>query len=112
MSFLIFLFLLFQIDLRLSLDEIDKIDIEISVLSALKRVKDSSEIKIPGQGVIIRKGFASGVYLPQVATETGWSKEEFLSELCSQKAGLSADAWKDPATELYVFTAEVFSEAD
>jgi len=46
--------------------------------------------------------------LPQVATETGWSKEEFLSYCCAHKAGLPADAWKDPETEVYFFTAEVF----
>ena len=61
-------------------------------------------------GVIVKRGSRSGVFLPQVATETGWSKEEFLSTLCSQKAGLPPDAWKDPSTELYIFTAEVFSE--
>jgi AmmeMemoRadiSam system protein A len=95
---------------RLSAKEVDKIKIEISVLSPLKKVKGADEIKIPGDGVIVRRGFSSGVYLPQVATETGWSKEQFLTSLCAHKAGLSADAWKDPATELYTFTAEVFGE--
>jgi len=80
------------------------------VLSPLKKVKSADEIKIPGDGVIVKSGFNSGVYLPQVATETGWSKEEFLTSLCAQKAGLRPDAWKDPATELYTFTAEVFGE--
>jgi AmmeMemoRadiSam system protein A len=94
----------------LSASEIDKIDIEISVLSQLKRVEDTSQIKIPGHGVLVKKGFNSGVYLPQVATETGWNKEEFLTSLCSQKAGISGDAWKEPNTELYIFTAEVFGE--
>ncbi|MDP3791154.1 MAG: AmmeMemoRadiSam system protein B [Candidatus Omnitrophota bacterium] len=95
---------------RLSPSEIDKIDIEISVLSPLQRVASADEIKVPGHGVIVRKGLRSGVYLPQVADETGWGKEEFLTSLCSHKAGLSPDAWKDPATELYTFTAEVFGE--
>jgi AmmeMemoRadiSam system protein A len=95
---------------RLTPQQIGKIDIEISVLSEMKRVKDASEINIPGHGVLVRRGFRSGVYLPQVATETGWGKEEFLTSLCGQKAGLPADAWKDPDTELYVFTAEVFGE--
>jgi AmmeMemoRadiSam system protein B/AmmeMemoRadiSam system protein A len=95
---------------RLSAAEIDRVEIEISVLSPMKRVKAAEEIKIPGDGVIVRSGFNSGVYLPQVATETGWSKEEFLTSLCAHKAGLRPDAWKDPATELYTFTAEVFGE--
>jgi len=96
----------------LSPGEIDKIDIEISVLSPLKRVASHEEIKIPGHGVLVRRGFSSGVYLPQVATETGWSKEEFMTSLCAHKAGLPANAWKDPATEIYVFSAEVFGEKE
>lgn len=94
----------------LSKSEIDKIDIEISVLSLLQKIKNPDEIKIPGHGVIVRQGFRSGVYLPQVATETGWGKEEFLTSLCAHKAGLAPDAWKDPATEIYIFTAEIISE--
>jgi len=62
--------------------------------------------------VVVRKGYHSGVFLPQVATETGWSKEEFLGNLCSQKAGLASLAWKDKDTELYIFSAEVFSEKE
>ncbi|MBP7216567.1 MAG: AmmeMemoRadiSam system protein B [Candidatus Omnitrophica bacterium] len=94
------------------LDELKRIHIEISALSPLERVPSADAIKLGTHGVIVRRGGHSGVFLPQVATETGWSKEEFLSELCSQKAGLAPDAWKDPSTELYVFTAEVFSEKD
>ena len=97
---------------RLSASELSKIDIEISVLSPLTKVKSHEEIKIPGHGVIVKKGFSSGVYLPQVATEAGWNKEEFLTSLCGSKAGIEPDAWKDPATEMYVFTAEVFGEKE
>ena len=97
---------------RVSTQELDKIDIEISVLSPLRKVASAEEITIPGDGVIVKNGFASGVYLPQVATETGWNKEEFLTSLCAHKAGLSSDAWKDPATEMYVFTAEIFGEKE
>ena len=95
---------------RLSKNELDKINIEISALSPLQKVKSADEIKIPGNGVVVRKGFRSGVFLPQVANETGWGKEEFLSCLCSQKAGLPPDAWKDSSTEKFIFTAEVFGE--
>ena len=91
--------------------ELKDIEIEISVLSPLKKVNSADEIKMGEHGVMVRGGFQSGVFLPQVAIETGWSKEEFLSYLCSEKAGLPADAWKDKKTELYIFTAEVFSEA-
>ncbi|MDP2913375.1 MAG: AmmeMemoRadiSam system protein B [Candidatus Omnitrophota bacterium] len=95
---------------RLSTREIDKIDIEISVLTPLKKVSSHEEVAIPGDGVLVRSGFRSGVYLPQVATETGWNKEQFMTSLCAHKAGLSPDAWKDPATEIFTFQAEVFGE--
>lgn len=91
-------------------DELDNIDIEISVLSPLKKVASYKDVKVPGHGVLVRRGFRSGVYLPQVAEETGWNREEFLTSLCAQKAGLPQDAWKDPATEIHVFSAEVFGE--
>lgn len=90
--------------------ELKDIDVEISVLSKPRSVKDASEIQLGKHGVIVSKDGHQGVFLPQVATETGWSKEEFLAQLCSQKAGLPAEAWKDPDTALYVFTADVFSE--
>jgi len=90
--------------------ELKDIDIEISVLSVPRRIKDASEIIMGKHGVIVSRDGHQGVFLPQVATDTGWSKEEFLSELCSQKAGLPPDAWKDPSTALYVFTADVFGE--
>ncbi len=90
--------------------ELKDINIEISVLSQPRRVKDASEIQLGKHGVIVSAVGHQGVFLPQVADETGWSKEEFLSQLCSQKAGLPPDAWKDPDTALYVFTADVFAE--
>jgi MEMO1 family protein len=90
--------------------ELNGIDLEISVLSQPRRVKDASEIQLGRDGVIVSEGGHQGVFLPQVADETGWSKEEFLSQLCSQKAGLPPDAWKNPDTALYVFTADVFAE--
>ena len=94
----------------LSSQELDEVDIEISVLSPLKRVASHEDVKIPGHGVLVRKGLRSGVYLPQVADEAGWEKEEFLTSLCGHKAGMDPKAWKDPSTEIYVFTAEVFGE--
>lgn len=92
------------------LREFKDIEIEISALSALVRVNSAEQIQLGIHGVLVKKGIYSGVFLPQVAGETGWSKEEFLSNLCVHKAGLTADAWKRSDTELYVFTAEVFSE--
>jgi AmmeMemoRadiSam system protein A len=92
--------------------ELKDIEIEISALSPMKRVASADEIVLGTHGVLVRRGYSSGVYLPQVATETGWTKEQFLSHLCAEKAGIAPDAWKDKSTELYTFTAEVFSEKE
>jgi AmmeMemoRadiSam system protein B/AmmeMemoRadiSam system protein A len=92
--------------------ELKDIEIEVSVLTPLERINDPDKIKMGLHGVLVRRGFNSGVFLPQVATETGWSRDEFMSNLCSHKAGLPADAWKDKSTEVYIFTAEVFSEKE
>jgi len=89
-------------------DELEQLDIEISVLSPLKRTEEPLSLRLGTDGIYIKKGGASGCFLPQVATETGWSKEEFLSYCCAHKAGLSPDAWKDADTEVYLFTADVF----
>jgi len=93
-------------------EELKDIEIEISVLSPLERISNPDKIILGVHGVLIKKGFRSGVFLPQVASETGWGKEEFLTNLCSHKAGLPANAWKDKNTEIYIFKAEVFSEKE
>ena len=89
--------------------ELDDIDIEISVLSIPAKTTDPETIQMGKHGVIVRQGLRGGVYLPQVAVEMGWSREEFLSSLCEEKAGLPSDAWKKGA-ELQIFTAEVINE--
>jgi len=82
-------------------------------LSKPRVIKNVNEIVLGKHGVIVSQGpWHQGVFLPQVATETGWFKEEFLSQLCAQKAGLSPDAWKDPKTKIEIFTAQVFGEKD
>ncbi len=90
--------------------ELPELKIEISVLTPPKRVSGPEEIVLVRDGVIVRRGSCQGVFLPQVAAETGWDKEKFLSILCSHKAGLPPDAWKEKETELFTFQAEVFSE--
>jgi len=93
--------------------ELKDIDIEVSVLSVPERIKDPTIIKPGVHGVIVSRGlFNRGVFLPEVATDQGWGREEFLSNLCSHKAGLSPNAWKDPKTKLEIFTTEKFSEKD
>ena len=96
----------------LTLPELAGVTIEISVLSPPEKADAPERITIPGDGVIVRRGPRQGVFLPQVADETGWDRETFLSNLCFHKAGLPPDAWRDRRTELYTFRAEVFSEAD
>lgn len=92
----------------ITVDELGQLDVEISVLSPLRKTDDPLSLRLGVDGIYIKRGCASGCFLPQVATETGWNKEEFLSYCCSHKAGLPAGAWKDPKTEVYLFSAEVF----
>ena len=91
-------------------NELSKLEYEISVLSPLQKVGSWKEIELGKHGVRIRNGSKSGVFLPQVATENNWDLDTFMNTLCTQKAGLPADCWKDPKTEIYVFTAQVFGE--
>jgi len=91
-------------------DELKEITIEISALTVPVKIRDAEEIAMGRDGVIVKKGWSQGVFLPQVAEETGWSKEEFMDNLCMHKAGLPRDAWKNSSTEIYTFQAEVFSE--
>ena len=85
-------------------EELKDMDIEISILSPLMPLKDVKDIQVGKHGLYIVKGMQAGLLLPQVATEFGWNRDEFLEHLC-MKAGLSKDAWKD--AELYTFTAEI-----
>lgn len=96
---------------RIKPSELNDLEIEISVLSPLQKIKNPLDLELGKHGIYIKKGFRNGCFLPQVATETGWTKEEFLLECCRSKAGISPNAWKEKDTEVYVFTAEVISEA-
>ena len=91
-----------------SKDELSEIDYEISVLSAPEKINDWRNIEPGKHGVIVKKGMQSGVFLPQVAIESGWGLEEFLSQLCANKAGLSPNCYKDDKeVDLFIFTAEI-----
>ena len=92
-------------------DEVAKIHIEISAMTPLRQIKDVSEIQVGKHGLMISRGWYRGLLLPQVATEYGWSRDEFLSHTCG-KAGLPADAWKDPQTRIEIFSADVFGEGE
>jgi hypothetical protein len=87
-------------------DELPDIDIEISVLTPMRRIQSLDEFELHRHGIYIRKGRRSGTYLPQVADEVNWNKEEFVSHCAHDKAGIGWDGWKD--AELYVYEAIVF----
>ena len=88
--------------------ELADVEIEISVLSPLKKISSIDEITMGRDGIYIRKGSRSGTFLPQVAQETGWSREEFLGHCAQDKAGLGWDGWRD--AEIYIYQALVFGE--
>jgi MEMO1 family protein len=91
-------------------DEIKELEIEISVLTPMRRIYSADEFILGKQGIYMKKGYSSGTFLPQVAEETGWTKEEFLGHCARDKARIGWDGWKD--AELYVYEAYVFGERD
>jgi len=92
-------------------DELGELRIEISVLDEPRRVVPvhPDRLVIGRDGLLVRRGRTQGVLLPQVATEQGLGAEAFLCAVC-QKAGLSAHSWREPATEVFTFTADIFVE--
>jgi hypothetical protein len=91
-------------------NELDEIDIEISVLTPMKKISSIDEIELGKHGIYIMKNGRGGTFLPQVATETGWSLEEFLGHCARDKAGIGWTGWKD--ADIYTYEAIVFSEKD
>ena len=91
---------------KLRSDELDDTDIEISVLTPMRRIQSIDEFQLHRHGIYIRKGWRSGTFLPQVADEVNWTKEEFISHCALDKAGIGWDGWRD--AELYVYEAIVF----
>jgi len=92
-------------------DELDDIEISISVMTRPKRTQSVEEIQVGRDGLIIRMGRRQGLLLPQVATEYGWSRDEFLEHTC-RKAGLPPDAWQRADAMVYRFSATVFGEKE
>ena len=87
-------------------DELKDLDIEISVLTPMRRIQSLDEFELHRHGIYIKKGYRSGTFLPQVADEVNWTKEEFVGHCSRDKAGLGWDGWRD--AELYVYEAIVF----
>ena len=89
-----------------TVDELADIDIEISVLTPMRRIHSLDEFELHRHGIYIRQGYRSGTFLPQVADEVNWTKEEFVGHCAQDKAGIGWDGWK--SAELYVYEAIVF----
>lgn len=87
-------------------EELDKMELEISVLSPLKKINSINEIVLGKHGIYIKKEIYSGTFLPQVATKTGWNLEEFLGHCSHDKAGIGWDGWK--TAEIFIYEALVF----
>ena len=87
--------------------EIEGLEIEISVLTPMKKISDIREIELGRHGIYIKKGHRSGTFLPQVADETGWTLEEFLGHCSQDKAGLGWEGWK--SAEVFTYEAIVFN---
>lgn len=88
--------------------EINRLEIEISVLTPMQKIKSIDEIELGKHGIYIKKGYRSGTFLPQVATETHWTKIEFLGHCAQDKADIGWDGWKD--ADIYIYEALVFGE--
>jgi hypothetical protein len=98
---------------QVSPDEFDKLDFEVTVLTKPEMIVVAhpkqyfDEIEIGRDGLIIQKGYAKGLLLPQVATENAFTKEEFLEHTC-MKAGISADSWMDESCDVFKFQGQIF----
>ena len=91
--------------------DLERAHIEISVLTPLEKVDAPDQIQVGVHGLFIKKEFYSGLLLPQVPVEWRWDRDTFLQQTC-RKAGLPPDAWMDPKTEIFRFSAEVFGEEE
>jgi hypothetical protein len=94
----------------LSRNEAHQIEIEVSVLSPLKKIESIDEFKLGRDGIYMIKGSHHGTFLPQVATETGWNTEEFLGHCASEKAGIGYYGWKE--ADLYTYQTEIVNESE
>ncbi len=90
--------------------ELPFIEIEVSVLTPLKKIGSIEEFELGKEGIYMVKGNRSGTFLPQVAEETGWNLEEFLGHCARDKAHIGWDGWKD--AELYTYKALIFNEKE
>lgn len=92
----------------LTKEELERTDIEITVLGPMKKISSIKEIILGRHGIYIKKDYRSGTMLPQVATENSWSVEQFLGYTSRDKAGIGWDGWKD--ADIYIYEGIVLEE--
>jgi len=90
--------------------ELPALSLHVSVLGDLRPI-DPAQVEVGVHGLVVRYAGRSGLLLPQVAAERGWTRERFLDETC-RKAGLPPGAWREPRCEVLAFTATVFGEEE
>ncbi len=90
-------------------DELKDTVIEISVVTALRKISSIKMIKVKRDGLLVKRGDSQGLLLPQVAKKNKWKRQTFLEHVCL-KAGLDKDDWKNPGTEIMTFSAQIFEE--
>ena len=93
-------------------NELNDVRIQVSILCDPRKTDDPLSLELGRHGILIRRDGRQGLFLPQVAVDHRLDREAFLSRCCTEKAGLPADAWRDPATEVLLFTTEVIAESD
>ncbi len=95
---------------KVDVQELEDIDIEISVLTPLVKINSIDEFILGKHGIYIKKNGMTGTFLPQVAAQTGWTKEEFIGHCAQDKVGIGWNGWK--SAELYIYEAIIFGEKD
>jgi AmmeMemoRadiSam system protein A len=91
----------------ITLEELPRLTLEVSVLSPLEEAKSTTDFELLEHGIVLMAEGRSGTFLPQVARETGWTKEQLLTRLCGEKMGVAPDAWKMPSAVLYRYSATI-----
>lgn len=95
--------------LAMTSDDIGHYQLDISILSPLEKIEDTDLIEVGTHGIYLQNGGNRGVLLPQVAREQGWDRLTFLEQTCV-KAGLPKDAWQAAQTDIFIFSAQIFSD--
>lgn len=95
-----------------AIGELPDLRLELSVLSPPRRMEALEQLEIGRHGIIVEQGGRRGLFLPKVAVDHRFDRETFLARCCREKAGLAETAWRDPATRVYLFEAQVLSETE